>query len=62
MDLDYFGSFLQVRIGLGIVANLWKIQRELGELTTTLSSLKDIVQDHEVRIRDMEKNNADKKV
>tara|TARA_R100001443_G_C3277543_1_gene159553 strand:+ start:192 stop:380 length:189 start_codon:yes stop_codon:yes gene_type:complete len=62
MDLDYFGSFLQVLIGLGIVANLWKIQRELGELTTTLSSLKDIVQDHEVRIRDMEKNNADKKV
>ena len=62
MDLDYFGSFLQLLIGLGIVANLWKIQRELGELTTTLSSLKDIVQDHEVRIRDMEKNNADKKV
>ena len=62
MDLDYFGSFLQVLIGLGIVANLWKIQRELGELTTTLSSLKDIVQDHEVRIRDMLKNNADKKV
>jgi len=62
MDLDYFGSFLQILIGLGIVANLWKIQRELGELTTTLSSLKDIVQDHEVRIRDMEKNNADKKV
>jgi hypothetical protein len=43
---------------LGIVANLWKIQRELGELAVTLTSLKDIVQDHEVRLRDMEKKNA----
>ena len=58
MDVSYFGAFLQILIGLGIVANLWKIQRELGELAVTLTGLKDIVQDHEVRLRDMEKKNA----
>lgn len=58
METAYFGAFLQILIGLGIVANLWKIQRELGELAVTLSSLKDIVQDHEKRLRDVEHRNA----
>tara|TARA_E500000318_G_scaffold111669_1_gene131151 strand:- start:5351 stop:5530 length:180 start_codon:yes stop_codon:yes gene_type:complete len=58
MEMANFGAFLQILIGLGIVANLWKIQRELGELAVTLSSLKDIVSDHENRLRDMEKKNA----
>jgi hypothetical protein len=62
MEMVNFGGFLQILIGLGIVANLWKIQRELGELAVTLSGLKGIVEDHEVRLRDMEKNHANKKV
>jgi hypothetical protein len=59
MDMSYFGAFLQILIGLGIVANLWKIQRELGELAVTLASLKDIVQDHEVRLREMERSSSE---
>lgn len=47
-------TIFQLFIGIGIVANLWKIQRELGELAVAISAMKDIVKDHETRLRSLE--------
>jgi len=47
----------EVIVGLGIMGMLWKIQRELGHITTAIDSIKEIVHDHEDRIRAIEKDN-----
>ena len=47
---------VELLIGAGIVNFLWKIQRELGEINSSLDNLTHIVDDHEQRIRNIEGN------
>jgi|TARA_X000001388_G_scaffold19783_1_gene13053 hypothetical protein len=50
-------SIPELIAGLGIIGMLWKIQRELGYITTAIDSIKEIVHDHEDRLRSIEKKN-----
>lgn len=44
-------SPLELLIGLGVCGLLWKIQRELGQISMKLGFLGEEVNDHEARLR-----------
>ena len=47
-------TIIELFIGCGVVNFLWKIQRELGQINSSLDTLTHIVDDHEQRLRDIE--------
>jgi hypothetical protein len=49
-------EWIQLMTGGGIIAMLWRIQRELGCIKTAMSHLDKGQDDHEQRIRKLEAN------
>lgn len=47
-------TILETIIGAGLLGLLWKIQRELGAISSKLGFLRAEVDDHEARIRILE--------
>jgi|TARA_E500000305_G_C3983751_1_gene218249 hypothetical protein len=47
-------TIIELLIGCGVVNFLWKIQRELGQINSSLDNLTHIVDDHEQRLRNIE--------
>lgn len=47
-------EILQLCVGSGLLALLWKIQKQLGEINTSLGFLKEGFDDHEQRLRRLE--------
>lgn len=45
-------SLLEIAIGLGVCGLLWKIQRELGSISSKMGFLRKEVNDHENRLRE----------
>jgi hypothetical protein len=54
---DLAGAFpiLEIIIGSGVVAMLWQMNRQIGSLTTAIESFHGIIEDHEDRLRNLEK-------
>lgn len=47
-------DFIQMVMGAGIIGILWRIQRELGGMTSVMKMLSKGQDDHEGRIRKLE--------
>ena len=47
---------IEIVIGSGIVGMLWKMNNQLGSLTAQIKRFSDIISDHEIRLRNLEKD------
>jgi len=46
---------LEIIIGAGVVGMLWQMNRQIGSLTHAIESFHDMLEDHETRLRTIEK-------
>ena len=47
---------VEMIIGSGVIAMLWKMNNQLGSLTEQIKNFSAVLTDHETRIRDLEKD------
>ena len=47
---------VEIIVGSGVIAMLWKMNNQLGSLTEQIKNFSSVLTDHETRIRDLEKD------
>ena len=47
---------VEMIIGSGVIAMLWKMNNQLGSLTEQIKNFSSVLTDHETRIRELEKD------